>query len=948
MAADYSNNFGTATFDDFSLRLEPVQTYKYDSNGNLIRTTQTENAPESYTYSGADLTKYISGGNGTFTYTYDSKHNLTSATNDTVKMTLTNNAQGLTTSVTLADKTGSLGKTLQSSAGYSSDFRFQTSSTDVNGSTSSAEYDALGNRTAATAPNGTKTNYNYTLGTTAAATDNRLRQSYISGKISLNYTYANGALTAARRGHYAGSTNLTQTYSFAYDSFLNPTSLKVGSNTLATYEYAAGNGQMRQVTFGNGCRIEYRYDMFDRLVQEKFFRGNSLTQTKVYLYNGEGELAETALYNGEVSAANEQQRYRYEYDSLGRVICSQEIANGALRQGTETLYDDANRVKKQSWSLFQTEDGKTTTKTYTGRYTYNTGNGTMSTADFGTGRTATFAYDNLQRLTSETMAGLYTKSYTYRDISSTRTTTQIASESYTGLCSGWLNRSASYTYDAMGNIATITGPYKNKNSVQRTYTYDAQNQLLSEKIGSDTTSYTYDTVGNIRSITGPGVTKTFSYNDSGDWKDLLTSVTVNGTTRSITYEEENGVTIGNPLSYFNGTQYTLAWQNGRQLQSLSGGGKSATYSYGADGIRTGKTVTDASGTTTYQYTTQNGQIARQSWSAGGTAYQMDFIYDAAGRPLSMYYRTKTASQTDFNGDSYYYETNQQGDVTGLYKITYDAATKSLSATRVASYEYDAWGNVTYSTGEMADINPLRYRGYYQDWESGYYYLQSRYYDPVIGRFINADGQISLDGSFLNTNQFVYCGNNPVNQVDPEGKFWKKIGSFFKKIGKSISKFARKKFGAWSSTYATISKTKIQYLPDPLPITFETGTIITQTIAKLGDTSKPISVYAKINADDSLMSSVGARVGGNSNALNFSIGVNNTGIYYSSSNENTTNSFGIKMDLSELKIGFESSTAITWDTTTETTYSNCSISFWAIAAGYILITTGQLMPTPAYA
>ena len=86
----------------------------------------------------------------TISSTYDSKHNLTSATNDTVKMTLTNNAQGLTTSVTLADKTGSLGKTLQSSAGYSSDFRFQTSSTDVNGSTSSAEYDALGNRTAAT------------------------------------------------------------------------------------------------------------------------------------------------------------------------------------------------------------------------------------------------------------------------------------------------------------------------------------------------------------------------------------------------------------------------------------------------------------------------------------------------------------------------------------------------------------------------------------------------------------------------------------------------------------------------------------------------------------------------------------------------------------------------------------------------------------------------------
>ena len=391
----------------------------------------------------------------------------------------------------------------------------------------------------------------------------------------------------------------------------------------------------------------------------------------------------------------------------------------------------------------------------------------MATADFGTGRTATFAYDNLQRLTSETMAGLYAKSYTYRDISSTRTTTQIASESYTGLCSGWSNRTASYTYDAMGNIATITGPYKNKKSVQRTYTYDAQNQLLSEKIGSDTTSYTYDTAGNIRSITGPSVSKSFSYNDSGDWKDLLTSVTVNGTTRSITYEEENGVTIGNPLSYFNGTQYTLAWQNGRQLASLSGGGKSATYTYGADGIRTSKTVTDSSGTTTYQYTTQNGQIARQSWSANGTAYQMDFVYDAAGRPLSMYYRSKTASQTDFNGDSYYYETNQQGDVTGLYKITYDAATKALKATRVASYEYDAWGNVTYSTGTMAKINPLKYRGYYHDVESGFYYLQSRYYDPAIGRFINADEPELFDVN-INTNQFVYSGNNPVVFKDESG------------------------------------------------------------------------------------------------------------------------------------------------------------------------------------
>ena len=135
----------------------------------------------------------------------------------------------------------------------------------------------------------------------------------------------------------------------------------------------------------------------------------------------------------------------------------------------------------------------------------------------------------------------------------------------------------------------------------------------------------------------------------------------------------------------------------------------------------------------------------------------------------MYYRSKTASQTDFNGDSYYYETNQQGDVTGLYKITYNAATKSLSATRVASYEYDAWGNVTYSTGTMAKTNPLKYRGYYYDAESGFYYLQSRYYDPAIGRFINADKPELVDFNF-SKNLFVYSGNNPTTLKDNEGTF----------------------------------------------------------------------------------------------------------------------------------------------------------------------------------
>ena len=91
--------------------------------------------------------------------------------------------------------------------------------------------------------------------------------------------------------------------------------------------------------------------------------------------------------------------------------------------------------------------------------------------------------------------------------------------------------------------------------------------------------------------------------------------------------------------------------------------------------------------------------------------------------------------------------------------------------QVAEYTYDPYGKVLSSSGAMAEINPLRYRGYYQDEETGFYYLQSRYYDPAICRFINADSYASTGQSYLGDNTFAYCGNNPVNRTDADGEFW---------------------------------------------------------------------------------------------------------------------------------------------------------------------------------
>ena len=131
---------------------------------------------------------------------------------------------------------------------------------------------------------------------------------------------------------------------------------------------------------------------------------------------------------------------------------------------------------------------------------------------------------------------------------------------------------------------------------------------------------------------------------------------------------------------------------------------------------------------------------------------MYFQYDTSGTPLGFIY----------NGVQYFYITNQMNDVLAI---------TDTSGTIVGNYEYDAWGTVTLADTEIAQQNPLRYRGYYYDNETGYYYLQSRYYDSEICRFINSDiaeiSQMSKDIP-VGTNLFAYCNNDPVNNRDLDG------------------------------------------------------------------------------------------------------------------------------------------------------------------------------------
>jgi RHS repeat-associated core domain len=130
-----------------------------------------------------------------------------------------------------------------------------------------------------------------------------------------------------------------------------------------------------------------------------------------------------------------------------------------------------------------------------------------------------------------------------------------------------------------------------------------------------------------------------------------------------------------------------------------------------------------------------------------------YTYDSTGKLVSM----------NLNGTEYYYISNGQGDITGLF---------DNSGSQVVSYTYDTWGKLISITGALANTvgvkNPYRYRGYRYDTETGLYYLQSRYYSPEWGRFIIMDSLGGRLGDLLSHNVFAYCKNNCVNAEDPNG------------------------------------------------------------------------------------------------------------------------------------------------------------------------------------
>ena len=499
--------------------------------------------------------------------------------------------------------------------------------------------------------------------TARSSTNGRVSQSYLSGKVSLSYTYgSDGTLTKISRTSYSadGSASYVQDYNLAYTSLFDRlASVKVGSRTLASYEYFNNNsGPLKKMTYGNGDYISYEYDELERISKISYNDRDPIS----YFYNGQGGL-------GSVSDAETDHSYYYNYDSLGRLVgmTEQRVANNSTYgiQSFAADYDNANRVSAIRYRLSPLWDGSfESLRSYA--YSYSNTDGTLTGVSGPEGRVA-YSYDNLNRLQWRT--SYYDSTANSAVVRSQYSYLAGANSGTTALVSSLVNRdknnnlisSFSYTYDEVGNIKTVTETI-GSDSRTRTYTYDAQGQMLSETVGGTANTYTYDGGGNIRSKKVNGVTTNYTYGN-GDWKDLLTKY---GDT-AINYDSS-----GNPTNWpgISG----LTWETGRQLMSATTtGGKNLTFSYDMDGLRLTKKV----GSTEHKYIWQGDRLVSEAWGNN----TLEFFYDGSGAPYAFKY----------NDDVYYYVTNLQGDIVEI---------RNQSGAQIATYTYDAWGRLT--SAEPAD------------------------------------------------------------------------------------------------------------------------------------------------------------------------------------------------------------------------------------------------------
>lgn len=740
---DYERNINYAEFGGLFLHKEEFgQTYVYDSKGNVLSAKNAASLQDGATYDAFDnvLTYYQPGRSSSVKTTMvwgttdaeKKKHLLRKSTSPLGTINeYTYDAYGNQLTAKTSDGTNFM----QTTSVFNSKNNHVEQQIDARGMVETRNVDnTLDTLKSVTDARGQVLNYTYDQNRKVikAATT-------IGGQEYANeFTYTKDKLTQVKHNTSASDAD-DVAYTLGYDAIGRLETVKVGTQPLVETEYNT-DGTIANVTYGNNDKVAHTYDAYKRIVGTRY-DGDTADRFS-YIYGANGEVAQVKDNVRGTTVISE-------YDAANRPQRKTVLEGTAHSYTGELVYDEFDNVK-----TFKEQVGTGRT-TYTTSFTHDNEN-RPTLMNFGGTRQVAYTYDGLGRVSKRTVnAGSTAVTTTFGYLAGAHGTNSTTPLVRTLTQAG---TTLTYAYNETGNITSI-----NDGSKTISYEYDLLGQLIRANDPYDPTGGTsgttwvfeYDLGGNIQKkiayayttgAVGSAVqTNTFTYGASA-WKDKLTMF--NGV--GISYDE-----IGNPLS--DGT-WSYTWAKGRQLQSMSKSGEAVSFVYNTDGLRVQKTAT-STGTTKYS------MHGRNLVHLTNGSNNLHFFYDAQNKPAVVV----------FNGTTYAYLYNQQDDVIGLV---------DSNGTKMVSYSYDAWGKPISKTGTLANtlgkLNPFRYRGYIFDEETGLYYLHSRYYNPNLCRFINADDVESLgaDGDINGYQLFIYCMNDPVNNKDEAGSWslpnWAKV------------------------------------------------------------------------------------------------------------------------------------------------------------------------------
>jgi len=734
---------------------------KYSYTNDLLASIETASTVYTFSYGSFNLRESIAIGNRTLAsydytndqnkdlqalaygngdmivYTYDDQGRLTAQTyedGDTVTYSYDNDgalarihdsATGITTTY-YYDLIGRQMKYVESGTNYTHsvgyNYNAQNNLTELVESINGTDYTTVytydtDNRIKTITVGSTTKTYHYdklgriTAKVTTQGEDEILREEFVFNPGADNETTSQVSIYKVTKAGY------TTEYSYTYDDRGNIISVTDGTN-IVTYAYDAANQLIREDDLQRGYTRVWEYDN----------AGNILSR-KEYAYT----LQETLTAGTETNTVS----YDYGDEEWGDLLTSYE--------GNAIVYDEiGNPLSDREWS-YDWEHGRQLSS----METYQPIKITVQPESFTgeVGNTASFHVS--ARGVDLTYSWKFSNNggETWWSSTADGNNTHTLQIEATAARSGYLYRCV--ITDAEGNSRT-TNPAELdcgdvKNPVILEYPQYYEGQL------GDTAAFTVSARGNNLAyqwqFSKDGGSSWWNSTATGSTTDTL-SIEFTEARRNYLYrckvtDGEDTLRVSIPAGFVEFSR----WE----------------YTYNSDGIRTSR----ADSATTYNYTYNGGQLTHMT--VGNN--ELHFGYDVGGVPMTV----------TLNGTVYYYTVNLQGDIIGIC---------NSAGTTLVTYSYDTWGNPLSTTtiteaqstdtslittaSTLAHLNPLRYRGYVYDIETGLYYNISRYYNPVTGRWISSDIFTSTSQGILGNNMFAYCGNNPVNRVDVGGCFWDTI------------------------------------------------------------------------------------------------------------------------------------------------------------------------------